>query len=179
MTLKDGIYSALLAVLGFGLYWVYSQQPKVGYVRTFDLLENYNGMTEAAQLFDEKRQAWAFTLDSLKREHELDVQTYLQVKESLPLEERTERELRLQRSQQTVQQYSQAVEQKALEEDNSMTQGVLTQVSDFMQQYGKAHGYTVILGTSQDGSLLYGQEAHDLTEEITKALNAQYSGKSE
>ena len=106
MTWKDAIYIILLAALAFGLFWLYSRQPKVGFVRTLDLLEEYQGMTEAAQLFDQKRQAWAFTLDSLKREYELDVKTYMELQESMSLEERTQGELRLQGTQRTLQEYS-------------------------------------------------------------------------
>lgn len=179
MKVTDFIYIALILGLAGGLFWVHQSQPKVGYVHTFQLLENYKGMQEAAQLFEKKRTGWAQTLDSLQREHQVAVDTYLKMQAGLSDEERAEREARLGHSQQTVQQFQKAVEQKAQDDDASMTEGVLVQVSDFISDYGKTHGYTVILGTSQEGNILYGNEGHNLTEELTEALNLQYSGKAE
>jgi len=176
MQAKDVGFIALILGLAGGLLWVYQAQPSIGYVRTAELLDNYEGMREAAELFDQKRSAWSLSLDSMKNAHDTEVDSYLAVKDQLSTTERTEREVRLGRSQQTIQQYQQAIEAKAAETDNSMTQGVLTQVSDFIEAYGKEHGYTVILGANADGGVLYGQEGNDLTTEITEALNAHYKG---
>jgi outer membrane protein len=40
--------------------------------------------------------------------------------------------------------------------------------------YGKAHGYTYILGGGEGGSVLYGDGSKDLTTDILKLLNDKY-----
>ena len=40
--------------------------------------------------------------------------------------------------------------------------------------FGKANGYTYILGGGDGGSVLYGTDANDVTDEILKILNEKY-----
>ncbi|NNK11251.1 MAG: OmpH family outer membrane protein, partial [Flavobacteriaceae bacterium] len=39
--------------------------------------------------------------------------------------------------------------------------------------FGKANGYTYILGGGEGGSVLFGAESKDLTDEILKVLNEE------
>ena len=56
-----------------------------------------------------------------------------------------------------------------------MTQGVLSQINSLAQQYGKEHGFDLILSTTQSGSILYGDDAIDLTKDLLATLNRNYN----
>ena len=80
----------------------------------------------------------------------------------------------LEQKRSNYEQYSRSLQEKAMEEENTMMQGVLNQINSFVMDYGEEHGYEVILGTTSAGSVLYGRETVDITDEILRALNAAY-----
>jgi outer membrane protein len=47
-------------------------------------------------------------------------------------------------------------------------------VNGFIESFGEKNQYKLILGTTESGSILYGNKGDDLTDEITKNLNEQY-----
>ena len=51
---------------------------------------------------------------------------------------------------------------------------IVSKVKKEIKAYGKANGYTYILGGGDGGSVLYGTEVNDLTDEIVKILNDNY-----
>ena len=56
-----------------------------------------------------------------------------------------------------------------------LNDSIINRVKAFVQDYGKSNNYNFILGSNEAGSVLYGEEASDLTQEILKALNENYS----
>jgi len=51
---------------------------------------------------------------------------------------------------------------------------IVNKVKKEIKAFGKSNAYTYILGGGDGGSVLYGTEANDLTNEITKILNDKY-----
>ena len=49
----------------------------------------------------------------------------------------------------------------------------------YAQRYGKKNGYTFIFGKNQAGSVIYGAEAKDITEVVTKAINEDYAANKD
>ena len=84
----------------------------------------------------------------------------------------------LQKKQQQLQQQMQGEQQQLTQEFQTEIDSAIATVKDFVKEYGKANGYTYILGTSDAAStVLYGTEQNDLTQTILDALNAKYKDK--
>jgi outer membrane protein len=66
------------------------------------------------------------------------------------------------------------VSQQIAQESQTLNDSIINRVKAFVQDYGKANNYNFILGSNEAGSVLYGEEASDLTQEILKALNENY-----
>lgn len=77
-----------------------------------------------------------------------------------------------------VVQYNEAVTSKYKEEEDKMLQGVLNQVNSFVEKYGKEKGYDIILGTTLSGSMLYGENTMDITDEVLAELNKNYQNNT-
>lgn len=83
---------------------------------------------------------------------------------------------------QALVQKKQAQDQKLQFERQQITQefrtdvdSVIARVKTFVKDYGKANGYTYILGTSEvAATVLYGSEENDLTNIVIEALNKEY-----
>ena len=155
----------------------FTLRPKIAFVRTGVLLEQYQGMIEARQAYEKKRHSWQANLDTLTSEINESIEVLEKEKPTLSQTKLQEREQALQVKQTQFVKYRDAIQQKAFQEDQQMTTTVLNRVNEFLEHYGKKHGYTLILGASGDGSLLYADEAQDITEAVIEALNQAYYGE--
>ncbi len=80
-----------------------------------------------------------------------------------------------------LQQRSQMIGQQLQQEEQILQQANQTEIDSMVSKvkreikaYGKANGYDYILSGGDGGSVIYGAEAHDVTEAITKILNEKY-----
>ncbi|MCB0375423.1 MAG: OmpH family outer membrane protein, partial [Sinomicrobium sp.] len=83
---------------------------------------------------------------------------------------------RMNEKSQFLGQQLQMEEQQLQSESQSKTDTLLKKIKDFVKSYGKQNKYTYILG-AEAGSVLYGDETRDITEDVLKALNDDYAKK--
>lgn len=158
------IYPALFLAIGIVAIALWGQhtRPQLAYVRSEVLINEFAGMQEARQQYQQKQQEWQAHLDTLRADY-------------ARLEQAGGSADELAFVARNIQQFTARTEQLAQEEDQQMTQAVLDQVNAFVEQYGEEHGYDFILGTTQSGNLLYGNATLDITEELLRALNHHYN----
>jgi outer membrane protein len=152
-------------------------KPHIAYIRSKDLVYGYFAMKDAHQNFENKSKMWKMNLDTLQKDYSGALEQFKAVQASLPAAEKEKEAKVLMKQEQDMVAYSQAVNKKAQQEDEKITQGVLNQVNSFVEDYGKSKGYEVILGTTLSGSVLYGDKAIDITDEVLEALNRNYKGE--
>jgi len=117
------------------------------------------------------------TIDSLQYQVEFKLTKYYQDSGSISTNEKVERQRELYFLQQNLARVQEQLQQKATQKDAKLTEGVLNQINAFVEQYGKKHGFKIILGTNNSGTLLYADEATDITDDLLEALNKDYRGK--
>ncbi|MCK6648971.1 MAG: OmpH family outer membrane protein [Bacteroidia bacterium] len=71
--------------------------------------------------------------------------------------------------------------QKEFEEDNlrltdEYSQQIWKQINQYVSDYGKEHGYSMIYGASGDGTLMYADEKYDITKDLILFVNEKYQG---
>lgn len=180
MSKKSFLIVAIISTLVIGYLLVKSFcTPKIGYVKSAELVEKYQGMKDAKASYKQKLESWQSNIDTLENDYKRARINYESKKPSLKPAERAERELTLQKQENSIRNYLGALEEKAKEEDLKMTQAVITQINQYIETYGKENGYTIILGTNTSGSLLYGADHIDLTQELIQKLNENYTGRKE
>lgn len=162
------------AGLAIGIIALGSGGPKVAYVRSADLIYGYAGMKEAQTSFKQKTELWRSNVDTLTSAFESAVNAYNSEARQLSDNERRSREAELRERETGMARYAQAIQEKVRTEDQEMTNAVLGQINSFIEDYGRRNGYDVILGTTQEGNLLYGLEALDVTADVLQELNAAY-----
>ena len=167
-----------IAVLGIGVQFLKeSSDLKIGYIRTSHLLENYRGMKEVDAVLSQKRIEWQSKLDTLKMDYNRAFSKYSSEVSGLSEEERINREGLLKQQNDNLMRYAQELDNQASEQEAKLTEGVLRQVDDYLKKYAKKNDYKVILGTTTTGSLLYADESMDITEEVLKTINRDYTKK--
>lgn len=158
------VFSICLSIVNF-----YSNQ-KVVFVNSLVVVEQYVGMKEVQRLIDARSKSLTARLDSLYR-----------ASFSVGLEGEDKK---VNSSQQNdviakskIQNYYKLKEQEetaAKEEGDKLLQGALNQINSYIEEYSKKNDIDIVVGVTVSGSLLYGSERVDITNDIVEGLNKRY-----
>lgn len=165
----------MMTIQGICLYSIFLENDVV-YVDSNKLLENYAGMKTARQEFQKKATQWQANIDTLKAELDREIKNYEASKNGMSTKERELSEKLISTKRQQFIDYQKGIQQKSQQEDYQMTEQLLVEVNAFIADYGKKHGYTLILGANNSGNIVYGEDYLDITDQLQEALNANYQG---
>lgn len=73
-----------------------------------------------------------------------------------------------------LEQFKKFVREKQDQADKT-TQGMLDRVNSYIESYAVKQGYTVVMGVTTSGNILYGSKEADITEDIIQGLNGSFS----
>ncbi|OQD44265.1 OmpH family outer membrane protein [Croceivirga radicis] len=150
------------------------QQNKIGFVDNVKLMDGYQEKLDVEADYKTKADKLNRKRDSISQAFQMEVQAF-QTKANSMSQKKAQEEYGMiqQRGQmmgQSLQQEEQSIQLAGQEKMDSVVKKVKAKI----EAYGKANGYTYILGGGEGGSVLYGEEANDLTEEVLKILNDEY-----
>lgn len=175
--LDYAIFAMILAAFAIMFYNHFQKHPKIAYVRSQELVYGYDGTKEAMSQFNNKKQKLLANADTLKAEFQRDFANYKREYPTLSKMEIKKYESKLARKEKQVKNYSEAINKKIKSNDDEMMQAVLNQINSYAKEYGKQHGYTLILGTTLSGNVLYGEDAIDITDDLLTEINKKYHGE--
>ncbi|MFN3402661.1 MAG: OmpH family outer membrane protein [Cytophagaceae bacterium] len=170
------IVSGLIVILSGYIIFLHVNAPKIGYVRTGIILENYAGMIDTKNILDRKIDGWQANLDTLELNYQKSLDNFNKDYKTLKEKERAELKLMLEKQLSTIDSYAQNVEKMALDENQKLMQGTINQINDCIKRFGEKKGYSIIYGITSTGNILYGNDKYDLTNEILEELNREYQG---
>jgi outer membrane protein len=146
-------------------------RKKTGYVEIKELYNNFSLKKELENKFLEVKNARQKILDSLMLDLKF-IENKIKTEKNnknLTLEFENKKDVYLQKKQ-------------VFEEDNlKLTQQydseILSQLNQYIKNYGKENHYQYIYGADGTGFLLYADEAKNITKEVTGFINNNYQGK--
>lgn len=154
------------------------QQQKIGFVDNGILINEYQERKDVEANLNIKIEAFKVRTDSLRSAFELEIKEAELKARQLSQTAIQKLSQELQQKEQLLSQRVQFEQQQIAQESQSLNDSIIKRVKAFVQSYGKSNSYNYILGSNEAGSVLYGHEASDLTQEILEALNESYSGKN-
>lgn len=163
-------------ILAFAIFY-FTSKPKVVYVDSAKLLNNYKGMQDARAAYQKKAGSWKANIDTLASEVQQQIFKYEKESAGMTVKERQLSQELIRTRQKQFADYQQATSTQAQQEDAKMTSEVVTQVNAYLKKYGEAHGYTIILAATEYGNLAYADEGLDITEAVIEGLNKEYGGQ--
>lgn len=154
---------------------------KIGFVDNGTIINDYDEKKEVEARFQEKEDAFRKRADSISLAFQTEAQKTQTEAQSIARSNRQKAEqlmTGLQQKQQQLQQQMQIEQQQITKEFQDEIDSVISNVKDYVKDYGKTNGYTYILGTSDAAAtVMYGSDANDLTKTILDALNTEYKKK--
>lgn len=155
------------------LYILY-KTPKLVFVQSTKVIENYIGMKEVQDCIQKKTQQWNTEIDTLEQRYN-QARNYLENNSKTIFgTEKTKAEQNLWESKNNFERYSLEVEKMVNEETERLMQGALNQINSFVENYAKENNIDLVIGVTLSGNVLYGNKTIDVTDEIISGLNEQY-----
>lgn len=169
----QSIFNLLVALGLASLYLLYftNRPPKLAYVDSAKVLDGYKEMQNARVQYRQQVEAWQANLDTLKQTVQQELDSYNRVRTTLAPAQRHTQEARLAQRQKQYFDYKKAITQKAAEEEARSTAEIVRKADGLMKQYGKEHGYDLVLAATEAGTIVYGREGRDITTEVIQAMN--------
>lgn len=172
-----------LAIVAIVSFWLIAltintfNQPKVAYVHSQFLFENYLGTIESYKALEAKTEKWGNNLDSLSKNYRATFASYNAEQEPQSTVDKEQLGRQLQQQEQAFNHYHQAVESMKAEEDQKLTQSVIKQIDAYLKEYALENGYDMIVGAGTTGSLVYGGKGYDITDDVLVFINKKYKGE--
>ena len=163
------VISILVSVLVVAIYH-YSFKEKVVFIRSGAVLQQYKGMEQANKQFEKDMQIVQANYDTLKNRYE----RLLAEEKNVPVTGKADWGYKLGVAKNDFDKYNAQANQQMEARKQELTQGVLLKINTFIQEFGKNNNYKMIFGTTNEGSVLYGKDADDMTETVLKSLNEEY-----
>ena len=164
-------------VLGFMILSSCEKPAKIGFVDNSKLVNEYQEKKDVESKLQTKISAFEKRRDSLGKAWQLEIKEAEMRASKMSQSELQKLQQEFQQKEQLISQRIQFEQQQISSESQSQNDSLVKKIKSFIKKYGEDNGYTYILGSNEAGSVMYGQEALDLTDEILKELNDSYSKK--
>ncbi|MFX0556064.1 OmpH family outer membrane protein [Maribacter sp. CXY002] len=150
------------------------QQEKIGFVDNVKLMNDYQEKIDIEAKFKVKADALTKKRDSISQAFQIEAQAF-QVKAQTMSQQKAQEEYgQFQQKGQLIGQQLQQEDQQLQMAGQTEMDSVIRKVKKEIETYGKANGYSFILGGGEGGSVLYGKETNNITDQIVKLLNEKY-----
>ena len=171
--------SLIALILSIGSFFYFQSTSNQVYVDVNKLMDGYSRTKVERAKFEEKAKTLNANVDSLISDWQNELKLYEKERSKMTKKELELKQQLLSNKQQQINNYQQAVQKQIQEEDQKATQTVINDINDYVKAFGKEKGYKIIFGASGSGSIMYADEASDLTTEVLEGLNADFEGTNE
>lgn len=160
-----------IIMVSVGISYIISKRDKVAYIELNKVFEKFEFKNELEKKLLKTNELRKEKLDSL--EFELNVLSkQLQAEKTKDSEKiglfQAKRDYYFQKKQE-------------FEEDNSALVNqydaqILKQLTQYVNDFGKENDYSYILGADGNGTIMYGKEKNNITDEVINYINSKYKG---
>jgi outer membrane protein len=178
ITLQNVLTGVLIMGMSYLFYLQFAEKDdlRTGFVRSQELVYQFDGMIDAMAKFEQEQNEWNQNIETLKNDYQLSVDNYNNSRPTLSEEEMMQQENLLQHQYNNVAKYAQEMETSLMERETEILEGVLNQVNAFSESFATANDLDLLITTAESGTILYGDPGLDYTEELLESINSQYNG---
>lgn len=146
-------------------------KQKTAYVNTEKIVKEYKTMAATQEKYAQLNDSLMAQLQQKAQDFQTKVAEYQEKQGSMRASEREKTEQELMQMRQQLQQEQQMRGGQLQQESQAAIDSIIKIVKDEVMEYGKKNGYDFIFGQNDAGSIMYGKDSYDVTEEVIAALN--------
>lgn len=165
---------ALAAAAGAIVLHFVQKPPKVGYAETAVLMSEFSEAIKAKKEFEAAQKEWDANLKALNDSLMATMDRMKAEYDKSPAATKDSLRNLLQKRNDDLQRYTNAVKQKAVEKEKELMDPVIRKINSHLDVWGKQHGYDLILGTMSGGNILQANPVFNVTAKVLKDLNETY-----
>ena len=150
-------------------------QSKIAYIDVEELMKEYEGSKALEVTLKAKQEQMAKELDSIGAPFQQKVQAYYENAQKMSAAKRAETEQALQQENQMLQARQQQASQQLQLENQINSEAITKKVDSFVSIYAAEKGLGLVLGTSGNGTVMYGDDTLNITQQILEILNNEYA----
>lgn len=147
---------------------------KMAYINNDSLTKRYKYVKDIERKLEEEKKMVDQKLQSKLKEYqnwERKLQEQLPTMLSSEIEQAQNKAMK---KQQELQQLEQQLQMQLAQTENELLVKHIEKVQKFLKTYAEERGYDYIFGYQLGGNLLYGDNVHDITDEVIERLNKKY-----
>ena len=165
---------AVIAIVlaGFSVFHSFHAKPRIAYIEMGKIYENFKLKKELDVKLKKSDDVYTHLLDSMKF---LITELYNELN-GQPVTDKIKLEL-LQQMEKGYQYRSQQQEEAYQNISKEYNEKIWKRINEYVEAYGKSKNYEFIFGANGLGSIMYGNAADNITEEMTEYINNQFEGK--
>jgi Skp family chaperone for outer membrane proteins len=173
----------VLIALAAGLGWFITRPSegaaRVGIVRMTEILEKYQGAADARAGFTRTARAWQSNIDTLRGEMQNMIIDYERDRLTMTASQRASFESILQMKRQQIDDYTAAIQQRATEEQRSVTEKLVVKVKSATESAARDLGLDLVLAVQDEAFVLYSAETVDVTAYVLGHLKQSYTPQAD
>lgn len=150
-------------------------QTKMGYIDVEIVMNEYEAMIALETELTAKQEEMGAELQGLQTAFQAKVQDYYGNSESMSASKKSEAEQALQQEGQMLQGRQQQVSQMLQQENQEKSAVLIKKIDSVVSSYSKSNGFSMVLGTQGNGTVMYGDDKMNVTSDVVAILNAEYS----
>lgn len=155
-----------------------SSDFKTAYIDTERLMKEYQEFKDFESKFKSMSERMQSELDRDMKKFQNDVLDLQKNAQSKGMEWAQNRQVELERRQQTLAQKEQNFMQKFQEESAVERDSMVSSMKNFIKDYSKGKGYDYVFGTGDAATVLFAKDEYDLTQDVLDLLNKNYEEKT-
>jgi outer membrane protein len=164
-----------LLLVAFVILFASCNQTKIAYINVEDLMKDYEGTKALEETLKERQETMSKEFDSIAAPFQAKVEEYYKNASKMSADKRAQTEQGLQQENQMLQVKQQQVSQALQQENQILSEAITKKVDSFVSVYSKANGLNLVLGTSGNGTVMYGDDNLNVTSAILELLNNDFS----
>ncbi|HEA28538.1 MAG TPA: OmpH family outer membrane protein [Leeuwenhoekiella sp.] len=161
----------IIGGLFLALTFLSCNKQKTGYVNTEKIVKEYKTMAATQDRYAKQNDELMADLEQKAKDYQAKVEEYQKNQGSMRASEREKTEQDLMAQRQQLQQEQQMRGRQLQQESQAAIDSIIKEVKGEVKAYGKANGYDFIYGQNDAGSIMYGKEEYDVTEDVIASLN--------
>ena len=150
----------------------------IAYINSDTLLNNYDYFDELQKEFEAKRVNLEAEYETRARGLQNELASFQQNAPNMTIAQARAVEENLVQKQQNLLQYQQTLSQNLANEKAKMDEELYTRVSDYLQEYGKANNYQLVLTYQRGSGVLFANDSMNITQNVITGLNQAYQQQS-
>jgi len=150
---------------------------RIAYFNSDTLMERYELYKLERTNLENDSKAAQSRMENEQRQFEKEVNEFQQRGQYLTITDKEAKEQRLGRKQQELQQLQQNLSNDLMKKEADVSQRVYGKIEEFLKGYSAKNKFTYVLAYQRGGGIWYADSTLDITQDVLKKLNEEYTTK--